>query len=191
MNVAVRHRIMSIEDFLAWEARQELKHEFDGFEPVAMAGGTLGHARIQRNLATAVDPRLAGSPCEFLGSDMKVVSASQVRYPDGQVVCTRAHGDTTFTTTPVILFEVASDSSRTLDLGKKAEEYLEIASVQRYVVFEQDRVAATLFTRAGQDWQQTTLGKHASLEMPEVGIVIPLLEIYRGVEFPASDTPPP
>lgn len=39
MNVALR-RPMSLDDFLDWEERQELRYEFDGFQPVAMTGGT-------------------------------------------------------------------------------------------------------------------------------------------------------
>ena len=32
---------MTLAAFLAWEERQELRYEFDGVEPVAMAGGSL------------------------------------------------------------------------------------------------------------------------------------------------------
>ena len=39
MNVALR-KPMTLEAFLAWEERQELRYEFDGFQPVAMTGGT-------------------------------------------------------------------------------------------------------------------------------------------------------
>jgi hypothetical protein len=37
-----------------------------------MTGGTLAHARIQRNLAFALTGRVRGKPCEFLGSDVKM-----------------------------------------------------------------------------------------------------------------------
>jgi hypothetical protein len=30
---------MALQEFLVWEERQELRYEFDGFQPVAMAGG--------------------------------------------------------------------------------------------------------------------------------------------------------
>ena len=43
MNVALRQR-MSLAEFLAWEERQELRYEFDGFQPYAMVGGTAAHA---------------------------------------------------------------------------------------------------------------------------------------------------
>lgn len=59
---------MNLGEFLAWEARQELKHEFDGIRPIAMARGTLAHGRIQRNLAISAGGRLRGERCEFIGS---------------------------------------------------------------------------------------------------------------------------
>ncbi len=58
MNVALR-RPMTLDEFLAWENRQELRYEFDGFQPIAMTGGTAAHAAIQRRMpATTPDPAL-------------------------------------------------------------------------------------------------------------------------------------
>jgi hypothetical protein len=53
MNLTVR-KPMTLAEFLAWEERQAQRYEFDGSEPVAMAGGSLAHAAIQRNLALAL-----------------------------------------------------------------------------------------------------------------------------------------
>jgi hypothetical protein len=47
MSIALR-KPMTLAEFLAWEERQEMRFEFDGTEPVAMAGGTAAHAAIQR-----------------------------------------------------------------------------------------------------------------------------------------------
>lgn len=47
---ATQRKPMTVAEFLDWEERQELRWEFDGFEPVAMAGGTEQSAAIQRNL---------------------------------------------------------------------------------------------------------------------------------------------
>jgi hypothetical protein len=33
---------MTVEEFLAWEERQEGRYEFDGFRPVATTSGTIG-----------------------------------------------------------------------------------------------------------------------------------------------------
>ena len=45
MNVVLR-KPMSLDAFLDWEERQELRYEFDGFQPVAMTGGTFEHSAI-------------------------------------------------------------------------------------------------------------------------------------------------
>jgi len=54
---------MNLESFRAWEERQELRYEFDGFRPIALTGGTYAHARIQasvlRTLAIASMAHLA------------------------------------------------------------------------------------------------------------------------------------
>ena len=56
MSVAVRQP-MSVAEFLAWEERQELRWEFDGFQPVAMTGGTAAHEVIGGNIRTfAAEP---------------------------------------------------------------------------------------------------------------------------------------
>ena len=45
MNVALRPT-MTLEQFLRWEERQELRYEFDGIRPIAMTGGTKAHSLI-------------------------------------------------------------------------------------------------------------------------------------------------
>ena len=52
-----RRKPMSLEEFLAWEERQELRYEFDGLRPIAMTGGSSAHARVQRNLAISIGGR--------------------------------------------------------------------------------------------------------------------------------------
>ena len=71
MNVALRKR-MTVPEFLAWEERQELRYEFDGFQPVAMPGGTRVHAAIEMNLAAALTMRLRGSSCRPYGANLKI-----------------------------------------------------------------------------------------------------------------------
>ena len=186
MNVALRHP-MSLETFLAWEERQELRHEFDGFRPVAMTGGTLAHATIQSNLAISVGGRLRGTPCRFLGSDIKILTATTSRYPDGLVFCTQASNDSTVVPDPVVIFEVLSRSTASTDHITKNREYAALPSVRRYVMLEQERIGATVFTRTGDDWVGHILADDAVLAMPEIGIEVPLAELYDGLDFSSSD----
>ena len=74
MNVALR-KPMTVAEFLAWELRQELRYEFDGFRPVAMTGGTIEHDLITFNVRKSLDARLAGKPCRPFGPNVKILTA--------------------------------------------------------------------------------------------------------------------
>ncbi|MGH6811380.1 MAG: hypothetical protein ACREDM_03245 [Methylocella sp.] len=53
-------------EFLERESRQEFRYEFDGFQPVAMTGGTPAPAAIQRNPAVSLTGGVRGKHCNFL-----------------------------------------------------------------------------------------------------------------------------
>src|SRR5271157_2158554 len=186
MNLAVP-RPMSLTQFLAWEERQELRYEFDGTRPIAMVGGTRAHAAIQRNLAFALTGRLRGKPCQFFGSDLKIKAAeNSCRYPDGIVTCTGGDNASTMVSDPVVIFEVLSPSTAANDRIVKAREYQAMPSVQRYVMLEQDRLGATVYARSGDTWTLEILVEDSVIDLPEIGVAVPLAELYEGIAFEAE-----
>ncbi len=184
---AARQKPMTREQFLDWEERQPLRYEFDGLQPVAMVGGTAAHAVIQHNLHVAVGARLRGTPCSFYGSDLKIETANGIRYPDGFVVCSPVAPKATVVRDPVVIFEVLSESTTGIDLVTKNQEYAAIASVHRYVVLAQDAIGGTMFERVGTDWIGHLLGADSVLRMPEVGVELPLAELYDGISLAEPD----
>jgi Uma2 family endonuclease len=187
MNLALR-KPMTLAEFLEWEERQPLRYEFDGFRPVAMAGGTAGHADIQANLAAALRTRLRRKPCRFYGSDLKFqVAEAHIRYPDGMVVCTPVARTATVVHDPVVVFEILSPSTAATDRLDKAREYQATPSVTRYVMLEQDRIGGTVYARAGAAWTHEILVEGATLALPEIEIELPLSELYEGIVF--EETP--
>jgi Uma2 family endonuclease len=187
MSSALR-KPMTIEEFLEWEAQQPLRYEFDGFQPIAMAGGTEQHSAIQTNLAAAVAVRLRGKPCRYHGGDLKIDTTRTIRYPDGFVVCSPAVRGRTLIPDPVVIFEVLSGDSAQRDLVIKNEEYAGVPSVRRYIVLAQDKMAGTMFERVGTDWVGRLLRPDSILRMPEIDIEVPLAELYEGVDL-APDEP--
>lgn len=177
---------MTLDAFLDWESRQELRYEFDGFHPVAMTGGSSEHSAIKINLVAAVRPRLRGGSCRMFDSDLKVLVAESIRYPDAFVVCSPVPRGTQVVTDPVVVFEVLSPSTSAVDRIQENREYRLTPSIQRYVILEQDTAAATVFSRAGNTWVSDVLVADGVLEMPEIGVTVPLSEIYEGVEFPPA-----
>ena len=182
MNSAVP-KPMTFDEFLAWEERQELRYEFDGIRPIAMTGGTRAHSAIQSNLSIAVGGRLRGTSCRFHGDNLKIETQGKIRYPDGFVTCTPGPPRSTVVKDPVVIFEIQSPSTASIVLHVKNREYRRIASVQRYVILAQDRIAATVWERIGDDWVGHDLAEDALLDMPEIGISVPIAELYDGVDF--------
>ena len=190
MSAALQQRIMTVEAFLEWEERQPIRYEFDGVRAVAMAGGSLAHATIGTNLIGALVSGLRGKPCRAYNSDAKVQVAGRVRYPDASITCTEQpdaiRARRGVVQDPVIVFEVMSESTSLKDRTEKNVEYRATPSISRYVMLEQDRIAATVFARQGDDWVGHLLfGADAPLSLPEVGIeAIRLGDLYDGVTTP-------
>jgi Uma2 family endonuclease len=175
---------MTLEQFLQWEERQELRYEFDGERPVAMVGGTYAHAVIQANLLAALGARLRGTPCRAVGSDLKLRAAGRIRYPDAMIICAPRANAATVETTPTVVFEILSDGTAETDLGPKQAEYRANAAIGRYVVLQQRSIAATAFVRDGNEWREEPIeGDAAILRLPEAGIAVPLAECYADLDL--------
>ena len=185
MNVAVC-KPMTVAEFLAWEARQELRHEFDGFQPVAMTGGTIAHDLITFNVRKALDARLVGKPCKPHGPNVKILTAGKIRYPDALVSCTPTDPTAIIADDPVVVFEVVSEDTARTDRIVKLREYQATPSIQRYVILEQKGIGASVFTRRDSDWIATALSEGDTLQMPEIDVEVPIDEFYAGLDYSSS-----
>jgi Uma2 family endonuclease len=180
---------MTVAEFLAWEEAQESRWEFDGFSPVAMTGGTEAHEFIKNNLIAALNAKLRGTPCRAYGSDLKIKVADRIRYPDAFVVCAPMVHRGTVRDDPMVVFEVLSPSTARIDRVEKMHEYWATPSIQRYVLIEQDAVSAMAFTRGEESWSGRVLWPGSVLALPELGIELPLDELYDGLDPAALREP--
>jgi Uma2 family endonuclease len=188
MNVALR-KPMTLSQFLSWEERQERRYEFDGFQPIAMTGGTDAHEAIGGMLRSLLQARMQGKPCRVRGPTMKIEVMDRIRYPDAFVYCTPVQPTETVIKDPVVVFEILSPGTSRTDRIEKLREYRATASIQRYVILEQDSIAATVFARHGTDWIAHALTSDDVLRMPEIEVDLPLSDIYADVQLTADSDP--
>jgi len=176
MNVIVRPGV-SLADFLAWEREQPQKFEFDGTQPVPMTGGTVAHARLVRRIMEALH-RLLPPGFEAFGGDLKVRTiVDRVRYPD-VLVLRDAPAPDADTVEPVVVFEMLSASTMLTDLRVKPEEYAAVAALLAYVILPQDGPDGATVLRRSNGWRAEPAAK--KLDLPEIGVTIPLRELYGG-----------
>src|SRR5271166_55276 len=167
---------LTLDEFLDWERSQEQRYEFDGIQPVAMTGGSRVHSLIATRLAAALVFQVK-PPCEAHGPDLKVITTARVRYPDASVVCSPPN-DSDDTVTPRAVFEVVSPTTALTDRRVKAIEYAAVPSVMVYVLPEQDRPEITVRRRTTGWEAEHLVGLEVTLDLPEVGVAIPLAFLY-------------
>jgi Uma2 family endonuclease len=178
------------DQFFAWASSQEGRYEFNGFEPVAMTGGTAGHALVMRGIHRTLDARLRRGPCQPLGPDAGVETVNNaVRYPDALVTCSKFNLQDRKIPGVVVVFEVLSPGSSREDRIVKVREYAAVPSIRRYVILESNSVGLTVLERSEPDetWRTTVLADGDFLRMPEISIEIPIAEIYEDITFDETD----
>ena len=167
---------LTLEEFLDWERSQPERYEFDGIQPVAMTGGSRVHSRVGSRLLVALGTRVK-APCEAFGADLKVNTIGRVRYPDVSVVCT-ASDDESDIVEPTVVCEVVSPSTALTDRRVKAIEYAAVSGILVYVLLEQERPELTVRRRSASWEAEIVAGLDAELELPEIGVSIPMSAIY-------------
>jgi Uma2 family endonuclease len=165
---------LTLEEFLDWERSQPLRFEFDGIQPVAMTGGSRAHSLIATRLAAALVFQVR-PPCEAHGPELKVITTGRVRYPDASVVGTPPANDED-AITPTAVLEVLSPSTALTRV--KAIEYAAVPAILVYVLLEQDRPEIVVRRRSNGWEPESLIGADAVLELPEIGVSIPLAFIY-------------
>lgn len=179
MNVALRGA-WTVDRFLAWEDRQEGRHEFDGRRIVEVTGGSRAHQRIVSNLVRLLEDAL--DPDRFdVVPEMRLRTGGKVRYPDVSVVAGRVPDAERTLQDAVVLFEVVSPDSNEMDRQEKPADYAAVPGVRRYVLLEQVRAHASVLVRTAEGWDKAETTDE--LALPELGVTLALAAIYRGVRF--------
>ena len=186
---------LTVAEYLAWEERQECKHEYIDGEIIEMTGGTRKHSRIIINLTLAIGSQLRGSNCVLHSSEMRVKAGdSRYVYPDLSAVCGDELLEDASELTllnPIFVVEVTSPSSLGYDYVDKLEFYFQVPSVEAYLIVDQDRPYANLYTRAEAGrYLRMFNSLDDVIPLAALNCELPLAQVYHGiVSAGAGDQP--
>ncbi len=185
--IAERVRQMSVEEFLAFVESSEDWYEYIDGELCPMTGGNYNHFVIIANITGRFLTLLADTNCQVVGSGM-LVKVGETRFvaPDVSVVCGEpvTEENTRLLLNPILVAEVTSPSTVDIDRGSKREFYGDVPSIQDYLVVDQHRVLAELYTRSESGWHLqcfSDLKEDVPLEAFDCSLA--LSDIYRGIDF--------
>jgi Uma2 family endonuclease len=173
-------------EYLAYERDSGLKHEYDGGEILAMAGGSRRHNALALRVGAALDAgRSAG--CVAFQSDQKirVLATGRATYPDVSIVCGPIEGDPadpsgSTITNPTLLVEVLSPSTEQDDRGSKWQHYQMIPSLQEYVLVSQAEARVERFRRLPSGTWEYSEATEGSVQL-STGALLDLARLYESL----------
>lgn len=189
-------RPWTLDEFLAWERQQAGRYEYVGGVIRMMTGGSRRHSMIIGNLYNALRTRLLERGCTAYIDVPKVLADNQCLYPDVVVTC--GNGDLLddegldedVISDAVLVAEVLSPKTQSLDRGAKWQAWQKMPSLQYYVLVSQVDCTVELYSRIDDGWRPVRLDQiDQALPLPGLGIEVPLNEIYFGVSWrrPSKD----
>ena len=185
--------IVSLEEFLEWESKQETRHEFIDGVIYNMAGAAYTHNTIIINMTIELGLKLRDSKCSLQNSEMGVLVGERYVYPDLLVHCGKPEfykERKDIMTNPVLVVEVLSKSTEIRDRGYKLVAYQQIPTIQAYLMLWQTKPIAELYLRRDDaPWQQFVfVGMETVVPLDCIGTELKLSEAYREVEFAEENT---
>lgn len=177
---------ISVADYLEGEKISSIKYEYICGEVYAMAGTTLCHNIIAGEIFARLLAKLASSECQPFMSDVKVrANAETFYYPDVMVSCEEIKQNSLICEKPILIVEVISPSTRTIDRREKLFHYQQMPSVQEYVIVDQHKKNVEVHRRQPNgSWITYYFDEDdEAVEFASVELTLPLTEIYRRVRF--------
>jgi len=185
-------RHYSIEEYTELLLESDTKLEYINGQIYAMAGAKTPHIRIGTRLTSILDFGLRN--CETFNSDQRVYVQPTGNYyfPDITVAC----GDILFKEdesvstilNPKVVIEILSPSTELLDRRTKFYDYIQIPSLEDYLLVAQDEPRIERFSRGEELWTVLKVeGLDGSIEIPSLSLTLKLAEVYERVEFPPQN----
>ena len=178
---------MTPEEYLEWEEKQPLKHEYINGEILAMTGGTIAHNEIAVNLTTALKNHLRGKGCKVLMADSKlgISESGPFYYPDVMVTCNEQDKRAkTMINFPCLIAEVFSPGTEGFDRGQKFQNYRQISTLREYLLVSADQKMVDCFRLNERGlWELSTYREGDEIELASVEFRLPLDLIYEDVVF--------
>ena len=181
---------MTVEEYFAFtDTRPDNeKWELIDGEPILNASPSRLHQRIIKNLTFVLATIERESEVSWEVLPGLGVRVSETNRPEPDVLILPKHGQSADPqgrdrNDIVVAFEILSPSTADRDLRWKRTAYTSLPSLTHYVVIAQDAVDIVVFAREAGFAEQRLRSLNQSLELPALGISLPLAEIYRDIDL--------
>lgn len=189
--LAIKENLINVEEYLAFEEKSKLRHEYMDGEVFLMAGGKRRHSLIASNIGGELYGQLKERKCEIHYGDLRIKArATHYVYSDVVITCgemqIESYKQMETLLNPQIIFEVLSKSTEARDRGEKAKDYRSLKSLTDYLLISQEEMFVEHYIRQNEGGWKLIEYKEADEEisLSSIECKIALRDVYRQVEFP-------
>ena len=182
--------LMTVEEYLEFEERSEIRHEFVNNQLIPMPGTTIFHNTICINLTFFLRSLLKKGLYRIVQENVKIQVSSDrdYTYPGVAITCDQRDLGTQndyFIKYPNVIFEVISKTSRTEDSVDKFIRYKNIESLQNYILIDSEKALIEVRIKLKNgDWEsETYLPSNVHFPVPALDLVLTFDEVYEGISF--------
>ena len=172
---------LSREEFYRWAEGQPARYERVDSEPVAMSPERIQHVRIKARVWAALDRAIAiaGADCEALSDGVTIEVDDDTDYePDAVVNCgPLASPEAVAAANPVIVVEVLSPGTQSIDTSDKLTGYFRLASIRHYLIVSTRRREVIHHRREG-DAIASRIINVGTIDLDPPGITIDIGDFY-------------
>jgi Uma2 family endonuclease len=183
-------QIMTIEAYLEWEPQQDWRYEYAHGEVFAMTGGTIPHNDIALNFYAALRSHIRSRGCRMNVSDVKVQVSpkSPYYYPDVVISCDpKDLNARKFIQSPKVIVEVLSPSTSTRDRVEKFSEYLQMPSLQEYLLVDSEKISVERYCRGeGRMWLYYPYIDGDTIALSSIEFELAIAQLYEGIVFESN-----
>jgi Uma2 family endonuclease len=187
---AIPHRLLTVDEYLAFEQTSSVRHEYVGGSVYAFAGASRRHNRIIMNIARPLLNAVGDGPCEVHLETVKLRPANDVfYYPDIMVVCDESDDESLYATRPTLVVEVLSPSTEMIDRRDKLLAYRSISTMKAYVIVFQNEPRVIRHWRDDDGaWRTEELLIDGRVPFPGANVELTLSKMYGRIVFSDSDS---
>jgi Uma2 family endonuclease len=182
----VLEKSYTVEEYFELEKHSEIRHEYYYGKLLPMTGESKNANRIAGNCEFQLRLQLRKKGLDFFRHDVRMLVREQkiYRYPDFVIAPVVDDSDSHLIKQPILIIEVSSDNSDHTDRVTKRNEYLNLPTVEYYLIISQSERLIDLYSKDKKGWRFDSFSKEEEvIEFPNLGAKLSLADIYDEVEF--------
>ena len=171
---------VTLDAFLAFEGEGDTRYQLVRGVITAMAPAQLAHGRMVARLARLIGNQLR-LPCEpIIEAGVKPAHRDDTFWQaDLAVTCTPTEPGQVYLSDPVLVVEVLSPSTESVDRTLKLRDYFRMPSVADVLLVDTRIVKLEHWRRARDRW--LVWGPGDTLTIPDLGIALAVDELYADI----------